>query len=340
MWVYNRSPPTVSVTGHNSNYIHPDTYLIHLDHSPDPLERLRPAERASYRTRHGAEGDQAHGCMADTRVQIIADLEAWAQDNMSPKVYWLNGHLGTGKTSIAHTLSERLDREKMLGASFFCSRSALRDASRIIPTIATMLARSDAKILAAIREVLASDPDMADLNSLSRQFSSLIANPIKRAIDMDVKVYKVIIIDALDECSSSWMVESLIKAILDGVTDLPLKFFILSRPENWIKRAFRRVARPSLLREFSLHDVAKSDVQSDVETYLRSALADIAEARSFSHNDPPWPPEDELKALLIRPIHLRCNCRTLYRRSRCQLSPASNRDSAAWTYPSDAGQHH
>ena len=41
-------------------------------------------------------------------------------------------------------------------------------------------------------------------------------------------------------------------------------------------------------------------MQSDVETYLRSALADIAEARSFSHNDPPWPPEDELKALIIR----------------------------------------
>ena len=46
--------------------------------------------------------------------------------------------------------------------------------------------------------------------------------------------------------------------------------------------------------EFSLHDVPKPDVQADVETYLRSALAEIAEARSFSDNDPHWPPEDEL----------------------------------------------
>ena len=59
------------------------------------------------------------------RVKIIADLEAWAQDEMAPKVYWLNGHLGTGKTSIAHTLSEHLDREKILRASFFCSQSVL-----------------------------------------------------------------------------------------------------------------------------------------------------------------------------------------------------------------------
>ena len=238
--------------------------------------------------------------MTDTRVQIIADLEAWAQDETAPKIYWLYGHLGTGKTSIAQTLCERLNRQQILGASFFCSRSALRNASRIIPAIASMLARSDSEIRAAIREVLIRDPDVADLNSLPQQFRSLIVNPIKHAIDKDVKIYKVIVIDALDECSSPWIVESLIKTILDSVADIPLKFFISSRPEGWIKRAFRHVARPSLLQEFALHDVAKSDVQCDIETYLRSTLSDIAEARSFSEHEYPWPPEDELKALLIR----------------------------------------
>ena len=215
----------MSVTRCYSNYINPDSYL---DHSPDPLERLKPAERASYATRHGAEGSQPRGCVADTRVQIISDIEAWAWDEMAPRVYWMNGHLGTGKTSIAHTLCERLDTQQMLGASFFCSRSAVRDATRIIPTTATMLARSNPEILSAMREVLTRDPDVADLNSLSKQFNSLIVNPIKCAIDKDIKIYKIIVIDALDECSSPEVVESLIKAILNGVADVPLKFFILS----------------------------------------------------------------------------------------------------------------
>ena len=39
--------------------------------------------------------------MGDTRVQIIADLEAGAWAKMASKVYSTNGHLGTGKTSIA-----------------------------------------------------------------------------------------------------------------------------------------------------------------------------------------------------------------------------------------------
>ena len=276
MWGYKSR--LVRVTRHHRNYIHPDNYL---DHSSDPLDLLRPAHRASYKTRHGAEGDQSHGCMTDTRVQIIADLEAWAQDETAAKVHWMYGHLGTGKTSIPHTLSERLDRQQMLGASFFCSRSALRDATCTIPTIASMLAQSDPEIRSAIREVLAGDSDAANLNSLSQQFSSLVINPIKQVVDKDVKIYRVIVIDALDECSSSSIVESLIKAILYSVVDIPLKFFILSRPEHWIKRAFRRVARASLIQEFALHDVAKSDVQCDIETYLRSALSELAEARSF-----------------------------------------------------------
>ena len=241
--------------------------------------------------------------MENTRVQILADLEDWAQDPSAPKVYWLNGHLGTGKTSIAHTLSKRLDAKQMLGASFFCSRTALRDARVIIPTIASILSRSNPKIRSALCEVLGSNPDVADLNSLPEQFSSLLVKPIKRVIGNDIKVYKIIVIDALDECSSTlderssrWTVLSFIATILDGVADIPLKFFVLSRPEDWIKSAFRHKNAPSLLRIFSLHDVAKSDVQRDIEVYLRSAFSEIAEGRRYSR----WPPEQELMTLLTR----------------------------------------
>ena len=82
--------------------------------------------------------------------------------------------------------------------------------------------------------------------------------------------------------------------------DIPLKFLILSRPEDWNEKTFRHIARPSLLQEFALYDVAKFDVHCDIETYLRSALSDIAKAGSLSQHDPPWPPEDELKALVAR----------------------------------------
>ena len=78
------------------------------------LYSLKPAKRASYTTRIGARDDQPHGCIDKTRVQISAELEDWVQDTLAPKVYLLNGHLGTGKTSIAHTLtlSERFGKSR------------------------------------------------------------------------------------------------------------------------------------------------------------------------------------------------------------------------------------
>ena len=63
VWVYMSA--AVSVTRPYSDFIHTDSYL---DHSPESLERLRPVERASYATRHGAEGDQPHSCIPDTRA--------------------------------------------------------------------------------------------------------------------------------------------------------------------------------------------------------------------------------------------------------------------------------
>ena len=101
-----------------------------------------------------------------------------------------------------------------------------------------MLAQSDPKIWSTICEVLESNPDVAALNSLSQQFSSLIINPINCAIGNTIKIYRVIVIDALDECSLSSIVKSLIKAILNGVANISLKFIILSWPENWIRGPF------------------------------------------------------------------------------------------------------
>jgi ABC-type cobalamin/Fe3+-siderophores transport system ATPase subunit len=63
--------------------------------------------------------------MAGTRIEILADLEAWTSDDLSRKVYWLVGMAGMGKSTILHTRCEILDGKKnMLGGSFFCSRGS------------------------------------------------------------------------------------------------------------------------------------------------------------------------------------------------------------------------
>lgn len=239
--------------------------------------------------------------MPGTREDILKSLLAWAKDQngMGPKVYWLNGMAGTGKSSIAHSFSRALDMEGILGASFFCtsSSSALSDASRIVPTIASMLSASFPSIRYELCRVFENPRDAALLDSVPEEFKLLIIRPIQKSVQKTIKTCQIVIIDAVNECSHHSIVESLIQTILDGVPDIPLKFFISSRPEAWIQGAFESSDAHSL-KIFRLHDVAQEHVRRDIEVFLRSSLSTIANTRRrFLHNSD-WPPEQELTSLL------------------------------------------
>src|ERR1700733_669688 len=157
-----------------------------------------------YNTRHSTYGDP-RSCMAGTRVKILADLEDWALDDGSRKVYWMVGMAGTGKSTISHTLCEILSTKNMLGASFFCSRASddARNARIIVPTIAHALASTSPTIKSEIIKAIENDPELAEptYNSLDNQFRKFIVHPVRAAVSKIVRTYKIVVIDAVDECS-------------------------------------------------------------------------------------------------------------------------------------------
>ena len=238
--------------------------------------------------------------MEGTRAQILADLEEWALDDAAPTVFWLNGMAGTGKTSIAHSLSERLDKNQILGASFFCSRSAsqeVRDARLIIPTIASTLSQLSPVLRSAMSEVIAEKPDVGSLHKLSDQFRLLLVDPIKSILVLgsSLKTY-IVVIDALDECTNVGTVEKLIQAIVGFAPGMPLKFILTSRATTVIGKAFHHNSEYPL-KTLSLHDVERSIVQEDIKTYLKNSLSAIVRR---SEQPLSWPALDELEILLER----------------------------------------
>jgi pantothenate kinase-related protein Tda10 len=72
---------------------------------------------------------------------VLHDIESWAETSDGPCVFWLNGLAGTGKSTIAATVFERMDKRQLLGASFFVNRQYAdrRDTSEIVRTIANEL---------------------------------------------------------------------------------------------------------------------------------------------------------------------------------------------------------
>jgi nucleoside-triphosphatase THEP1 len=256
-------------------------------------------EMTSYKTRHSSYGNPT-GCMAGTRVKILADLEAWASSDLSSKVYWLVGMAGTGKSTISQTLCEILEGKNMLGASFFCSRGSenARNARLIVPTIAHSLASTSLCIKSEVVKAIDNDPKLAEPTyiNLVDQFNKLILDPIQVSVGNAIKTYKIIVIDAVDECTDLRLVSSLIRLILESASVIPLKVFIASRDELLIRRAF--ISLPRLRTAFYLHEADKDVVKGDIRVYLETSLAEIK--ADHGHTSDTWPPLSEISALLDR----------------------------------------
>jgi hypothetical protein len=258
-------------------------------------------EMTSYKTRHSSYGNPT-GCMAGTRVKILEALEAWASDDLSSsKVYWLVGMAGTGKSTILQTLCEILDGKNKLGGSFFCSRGSenTSNARLIVPTIAHSLASTSPCIKSEVVKAIENDPKLAEPTyiNLVDQFNQLIHDPIQESARNAIRTYyKIIVIDAVDECTDLRLVSSLIQLILKSTSTIPLKVFIASRDEPLIRHAFTSL--PRLRTALYLYEADKDVVKDDIRRYLETSLAEIKVDHGNTLDT--WPPQSEISALLDR----------------------------------------
>ncbi|CAE6488778.1 unnamed protein product [Rhizoctonia solani] len=240
------------------------------------LDSLRPSNLARFNSEFSTEVSR-RGCTKNTRTTILEKSMAWSEGSECAKVYWMNGMAGTGKTTIAYSLCEKLEARKQLAASFFCTRSSpeCREAKRIIPTIAYQLARRFLPFRYSLCQRLKQDPDI-NTGQLSDQFDLLLKKPLLAAKDK-LSNNLIIVVDALDECNDPHIVELFLDLIFRSVLELPIKFFVTSRPEP----AIRNRMMPESERSRSilyLHEIELSLVQADIELYLKEELASIAPA--------------------------------------------------------------
>ncbi|KAG9094569.1 hypothetical protein FS749_012210 [Ceratobasidium sp. UAMH 11750] len=212
------------------------------------------------------------GCTPETRAHVLEQLRDWAYNSKGEKIYWMNGMAGTGKTTIAYTFCEQLGRTQQLAASFFCSRQLpdCRDFNRIVPTISYQLARFSRPFRYALSRVLEENPDVHN-QLIPDQFRKLILEPLKQ-IQGTLPTDLVVVIDALDECSDDAGVDKILDILLSSAQELPVKFFVTSRPESKILDRMGGEQGKSIPAELRLHELARSSVQEDIRTYLTSEL--------------------------------------------------------------------
>ena len=250
------------------------------------LNNCRRAQAAEYRH------SNRRGCLKGTRDTVLNEIGSWAADSYKSPVFWLNGLAGTGKSTIAQTIAERLFADGRLGASFFCSRD-FEDRSNlhlIFPTLAFQLAHKYPDFRSLFLSLLRSNPDVVH-ETLYSQMQKLIAEPL-----WETGISTVIVIDALDECRDNEPSSAILSVLARFVREIPeVRFFITGRPEPRIQSGFRLRLLADFTDVFVLHEVHPTFVENDIQVFFKHELSELAQRRQLEG----WP-SDEYIDLLCR----------------------------------------
>ena len=212
--------------------------------------------------------------MPGTREGILKKLITWVLIEPTA-IFWLAGMAGTGKTSIAITLSRMLQKKPtvMMGGGFFCSRSAgsvaRTDVRRILPTLAGLLAGKSLDFARALAVQLEEDPRVGH-KPVADQIGPLLRKPLAALSATALPL--VFIIDALDECHDQTELAQLIKDIAELESDakVKVKFILTSRPEMHIRGTSIADSRFSSILQ--LHTISEAEVTSDIHLYIERTL--------------------------------------------------------------------
>jgi len=224
---------------------------------------------------HGAGYNTTKQCLPGTRVDILSEIENWVRttDPNVPRVLWINGAAGTGKSAIAHTIALMFDKKRELG-SFLCfDRTYLADRrhEKVFSTIARDLASHDPGIRRAMADTIRERNWLKRTTDVIQQWEYLLVKPSSQ---LSIGHPILLIIDALDESGDAQSRRYLLPILAHRAGELPFNFRILltSRPEADISQALRGSIH---VISKDMNDIAKSSTDHDISAYIFTSLAHV-----------------------------------------------------------------
>ncbi len=244
-------------------------------------------------------------CNEHTRIRTIEILDSWVKDgHPNKRVLWCSGLAGTGKSSLAGTLHDKLtDLEGdqlrgRLGAFIHYDRSIESPdmlMAHLIPSIAFSLGRLDERIGHAIAKVVHDSPGIR--NTLAqKQYTKLLYGPLKSVLELIREGPLVVIIDSLDECRDLVILDShtdssrntsqvpqgdhktareVLAVLSEGFKDLPfMRLVVFSHHVNPITAMFEK--QGSVVESLLLNK-SSDPICDDIQLVINNQLKDIGD---------------------------------------------------------------
>ncbi|KAL4075164.1 hypothetical protein V8B97DRAFT_1544571 [Scleroderma yunnanense] len=241
---------------------------INIDHVREHLN-LDGMARAD-----GAGLKPTKKCLDGTRTEILKEIFDWVRDPdiNTPRILWLHGQAGRGKSAIAHTIALWSKNMGGLG-SCFCfarDRQTERREEKMLSTIARDLADRDLPFRRALAKAIEKDNSLKTTGDVMHQWEKLLLEPLK--VSGGVFGTVVLVIDALDESGGNSSRKHILKVLTSSeAASLPCNFriFVTSRPLSDITLALGRTQH---VKAVSLDNVPAIYTERDIHLYVSSEL--------------------------------------------------------------------
>ncbi|KIO07099.1 hypothetical protein M404DRAFT_137858, partial [Pisolithus tinctorius Marx 270] len=132
----------------------------------------------------GAGLNTTKRCLDGTRTEILQQIIGWitSRDVKVPRILWLHGQAGRGKSAIAHTIASWVKDVGGVG-SCFCfvrDRQSEHREEKMFTTIARDLAGRDPVFRRALAHALAEDHTLKATPDVAQQWQRLILDPLSK----------------------------------------------------------------------------------------------------------------------------------------------------------------
>ncbi|KIK15540.1 hypothetical protein PISMIDRAFT_320776, partial [Pisolithus microcarpus 441] len=223
----------------------------------------------------GAGLNMTKKCLDGTRTEILKDITHWitTRDENAPRILWLHGQAGRGKSAIAHTIGSLIQDMGAPGACFCFAhdRQSERREEKILTTIARDLADRSPAFRRALSNIVSNNLALKTTCDVVQQWNRFILQPLSK-ISGEIVGNVVVIIDALDESGPDTSRTHILRLLTSAdAAGLPTNFRILltSRPLPDIVRAMAAVPH---VKAASLDNTPWELVERDIKVFLSKGL--------------------------------------------------------------------
>ncbi|CAE6445342.1 unnamed protein product [Rhizoctonia solani] len=235
---------------------------------------LRPINPSGY------DPDQA--CLDGTREVLLNRIITWTQNRENAQTFmWISAQVGMGKTAVATSLCQRLDRVGALASSFLCQQddANFNDPLILLNNLICDLAMKCPAYAHQVAIAIRANPKLYS-SHLSLRYEGLVKRPLQKLGRLSMPVTLVAVVDGLDECGDHIAQGKMLQKLYEISRLVPwLKVIVTGRPVPEMKQYFK----PTCLHKTVVH-LHHHDASPDIRAYIEGQVAHLAETEH-------WPSE-------------------------------------------------